>query len=203
MTEQGELPVIHTGIKSLLRKDHTPTECVMWFDALATTFVPSSSSDYLIWRSEHEAIVLLSLQQAPQSLELMDLGEHSFSGQQHIQVAAFVQHLTDGSDGAVQFSQTLMQLLHLQVQRLGFYLADLLHLKRERIRMFETIRTQYTRSFCRESNIHGIRDWPQQVHPLDGSSGPTVPRLQGFQKFSDVVELTIKWLLLTIKLGGI
>ena len=70
---------------------------------------------YLVWRSEHEAVVLLRLQQAPQGLELMDLGEHSLPGQQHIEVTALVQHLADGSDGAVQLGQTLVQLLHLQV----------------------------------------------------------------------------------------
>lgn len=86
-------------------------------------------SAYLVWRGEHEAVVLLHLQQAPQSLELMDLGEHSLPGQQHVQVAAFIQHLADGSDGAVQLGQTLVQFLHLQVQRLGLHLTDLLHLK--------------------------------------------------------------------------
>ncbi len=84
---------------------------------------------YLVWRSEHEAIILLRLQQAPQSLEFMDLGEHSLSGQQHVEVAALIQHLADSSDGAVQLGQTLVQFLHLQVQRLGLHLTDLLNLK--------------------------------------------------------------------------
>lgn len=87
---------------------------------------------YLVWRSEHEAVVLLRLQQAPQSLEFMDLGEHSLPGQQHVKVVALVQHLANSSDGAVQLGQTLMQFLHLQVQRLGLHLTDLLHLKGDR-----------------------------------------------------------------------
>lgn len=63
----------------------------------------------------------------------MDLSEHSFPGQQHIQVTALVQHLADSSDGAVQLGQTLVQFLHLQVQRLGLQLTDLLQLKIENL----------------------------------------------------------------------
>lgn len=37
-------------------------------------------------------------------------------------------YLSDGCNGAVQLGQVLMQLLYLQVQRLGFQLADLLNL---------------------------------------------------------------------------
>lgn len=62
----------------------------------------------------------------------MDLCEHSLPGQQHVKMAALIQHLADGSDGAVQLGQTLMQFLHLQVQRLGLHLTDLLHLKGDR-----------------------------------------------------------------------
>lgn len=85
---------------------------------------------YLVWRGEHEAVVLLRLQQAPQGLELVDLGEHALAGQQHVQVTPLVQHLADGGDGAVQLGQALVQLLHLQIQRLGLHLTDLLHLQR-------------------------------------------------------------------------
>lgn len=95
-------------------------------------------NSYLVWRSEHEAVVLLWLQQAPKGLEFMDLGEHSLPGQQHVYVAALIQHLADSSDGAVQLGQTLVQFLHLQVQRLGLQLTDLLHLKRgKRVEMFK------------------------------------------------------------------
>lgn len=89
----------------------------------------SRVSAYLVWGGEHEAVVLLRLQQAPQRLEFVDLGEHPLAGQEQVQVAALVQHLADGCDGAVQLGQTLVQLLHLQVERFGFHLTDLLHLK--------------------------------------------------------------------------
>lgn len=95
---------------------------------------------YLVRRREHEAIVLLRLQQTPESLELVDLGKHALPGQQHVQVAALVQHLADCGDGAVQLGQTLVQLFHLQVQRLGLHLADLLHLKEEQDRRGECLR---------------------------------------------------------------
>lgn len=89
-------------------------------------------SAYLVWRGEHEAIVLLRLQQAPQCLEFVDLGEHPLPGQEQVKVAALVQHLADSCDGAVQLGQTLMQLLYLQVKRFGFHLTDLLHLRGQR-----------------------------------------------------------------------
>lgn len=65
----------------------------------------------------------------------MDLGEHSLPGQQHVEVAALIQHLADSSDGAVQLGQTLVQFLHLQVQRLSLHLTDLLHLEGDRTRV--------------------------------------------------------------------
>lgn len=91
-----------------------------------------SPSAYLVWRREHEAVILLWQQQASQSFKLMDLGEHSLPGQQHIEVTAFIQYLTHSSDGAVQLGQALMQFLHLQVQRLGLHLTDLFHLRGDR-----------------------------------------------------------------------
>lgn len=104
-------------------------------------------SAYLVWRSEHEAVILLRLQQAPQGLEFVDLGEHSLPGQQHVKVAAFIQHLADSSDGAVQLGQTLMQFLHLQVQRLGLHLTDLLHLRGDRTRV-QNVYRQQTGFYC-------------------------------------------------------
>lgn len=83
----------------------------------------------LVWRSEHEAVVLLWLQQASEGLEFMDLSEHSLPRQQHIQVVALIQHLAYSSNGAVQLGETLVEFLHLQVQRLGLHLADLLYLQ--------------------------------------------------------------------------
>lgn len=104
-------------------------------------------SAYLVWRSEHKAVILLWLQQAPQSLEFVDLGEHSLPGQQHVEVAALIQHLADSSDGAVQLGQTLVQFLHLQVQRLGLQLTDLLHLEGDRTRE-QNVFHQQTGNYC-------------------------------------------------------
>lgn len=86
-------------------------------------------TSYLVWRREHETVVLLRLHQTPQCFELVNLGEHALSGQQHVNVPALVQNLADGGDGAVQLGQTLVQFLHLQVQRLGLQLPDLLQLR--------------------------------------------------------------------------
>lgn len=45
---------------------------------------------YLVWRSEHEAIIFLRLQQTPQRLEFMDLGEHPLPGQEQVEVATLI-----------------------------------------------------------------------------------------------------------------
>lgn len=79
--------------------------------AVTASLVPHTgvcTSAYLVWRSEHEAIIFLWLQQASQRLEFMDLGEHPFPGQEQVEVAALVEHLADSCDGAVQLGQTLV-----------------------------------------------------------------------------------------------
>lgn len=91
-------------------------------------YVSQCVSANLVWRGEHEAVVLLRLQQTPEDLEFVDLGEHPLLGQQHVEVVALIQDLAHSSNGAIQFGETLVEFLHLQVQRFGFHLADFLQL---------------------------------------------------------------------------